>query len=188
MSKAREEEDEQKRSLPGGLAWYRFSLFSKDPFPLPRNWQEKCWPSKFQISLGHYLTSRMLGLILALLTGKVTGLEIRGPGSLVLIWLPTSLFLCNLERSLTVFCPQLFHLYNIEVELSDTFFPILTFYGCSSLSSHPVPPRQLQYPPNWSLDLHSWCCKLIFHTAAEWVTQELDQIISFLQLQSLSTA
>ena len=59
-------------------------------FSLPRNWQEKCWPSKFQVSLGYYLTSRMLGLILAQMSGKVTGLEIRRPGSLVLIWLPTS--------------------------------------------------------------------------------------------------
>lgn len=109
----------------------------------------------------------MLGLILALLSGKVTGLEIRGPGSLVLIWLPTSLFLRNLERSLTLFFPQLFHLYNIEVELSDVFFPILTFYGCSSLSSHPVPPRRSPYPPDWSLDLRSGRCKLVFHTAAE---------------------
>lgn len=59
-------------------------------FSLPRNWQEKCWPTNFQVSSGYYLTTRMLGLILAQLNGKVTGLEIRRPGSLALIWLPTS--------------------------------------------------------------------------------------------------
>lgn len=69
----------------GSLAWLKASLPSKDCSHLLDTDRKNAGQVTFQVSLGHYLTSRMLGPILALLTGKVTGLEIRRPGSLVLI-------------------------------------------------------------------------------------------------------
>lgn len=108
----RKEEEEQKRFLPDSLAWHRVSLSSKEcSHFLEIDWKNAGQVS-FKVSLGYYLTSRMLGLILAQMSGKVTGLEIRRPGSLVLIWLPTSFNSVTLERSLTLFCPKLFYLYN----------------------------------------------------------------------------
>ena len=83
--KARQKEDEQKRSPLGSLAWSKTSLSSKDCSHLLDTDRKNAGQVKFQVSLGHYLTSRMLGLILALLSGKVTGLEIRRLGSLILI-------------------------------------------------------------------------------------------------------
>lgn len=83
--KARQKEDEQKRSPPGSLAWLKAFPSSKDSFHLLDTDRKNAGQVKFQVSLGHYPTSRMLGLILELLSGKFTGLEIRRPGSLVLI-------------------------------------------------------------------------------------------------------
>lgn len=79
-----------KKVHPGSLASYKPSLSSKDCSHLLDIDRKNVGQVTFQVSLGHYLTGRMLGLILALLSGKVTGLEIRRPGSLVLICLPTN--------------------------------------------------------------------------------------------------
>lgn len=116
-------------------------------FPPPRYWQEKCGPSNVS-SFSRALPNRQdAGTDLGIAEWKshwAGNQKARVLGSDLSA--NKLYFHITLDRSLTLFCPQLLHLCNIQVEPYDILFPILTFYGYSSLSFHSVPLRWLKSP------------------------------------------
>lgn len=102
-------------------------------YSLPKYWQRKCWPSKFQVLVGHYLTEADAGTELGIAEWKSHWAGNQKTMVLLSFRLPTRLFPSTSVRPLTLFCPQLLHLYAMEFEFHMFFAilmlsPSLTFY------------------------------------------------------------